>query len=316
MSATTAPPPDHAADTFPCPRCGLAHPWAPEFAGRTARCGCGHVLKVPASIPGAPSSPRARSGAPSRTTAPQPAERPAPTPTTGADDPSQVPAFLRMSLAGGDDSLPADVEAELAATGKYGEEDLTKPDDRRDLHVPAALLVVGFILTLVDFAASKDGVFPVVAGVLFVSAKLLIGMILMLGGALLAARFSGVDFGPLGPALLKLAGLCLAPSAAGDLLTTLLGGDMAVAYIGWTVRLVLYWALVSYLFRLDGAQTMAVVGTISAVKFVTTIVVASFLMAAFAQPMPAATPKHGRRHTIGPNSAIMHPQADSDSDEQ
>jgi hypothetical protein len=237
------------------------------------------VLKVPAGI-GAPPPP-------------EPGARSIPAPAD--DSASGVPAFLRAPAGfAADDALPPEVEAELAATAKYGEEDFTKPDPRRDLHVPVALLAIGFLITVIDFGYGMR-MHPgaaVAAGILVTGVKLLFGMILMLGAALAAARFAGINFGPIGPALLKLAGLCLAPSALGDLTTQLLGGDMAVAQLGWVVRVVLYWVLVSYLFRLDGGQTAAVVGAITIVKIVTTVVVGSLLLFAVApelgsDPLPA-----------------------------
>ena len=179
------------------------------------------------------------------------------------------------------EGLPADVEAEMAALGRYAEDDPNKPDPRRDVHVPLALLAVGFAIALVHFGYTMQPGAAVAAAVLVTGFKLLFGMVLMLGAALLAARFAGINFGPVGPALLKLAGLCLAPSAVGDLVTSLLGGDMAVAQIGWVVRIILYWVLVSYLFRLDGGQTVIVVGTIALVKILTFLFVGSLLALAF-----------------------------------
>jgi hypothetical protein len=37
---------------FACPSCGSKKLWKPEIAGKTARCGCGHVLTVPKEPPG------------------------------------------------------------------------------------------------------------------------------------------------------------------------------------------------------------------------------------------------------------------------
>ena len=266
MIATAATVPvEGGANTFRCPQCGGEHPWAPEYAGRTARCGCGHVLTVPRALRGAAAA----------------APEPPPVPAAGASD--GVPGFLSMRAAmnGGDDSLSADVEAELAAVGKYGEEDLTRADPRRDTYVPLALIGIGLLVAVIDFGYTMHPGAAVAAGVLVTGFKLVFGMILMLGSALLAARFAGINFGPIGPALLKLAGLCLAPSALGDLTTSLLGGDMAVSQIGWVVRIVLTWALVSYLFRLDGMQTVIVVGTITIVKLVAFVLIGSLFALSF-----------------------------------
>src|SRR5688572_9999513 len=263
MSAAS-PPAQASPPAFFCPRCRCPHPWAAEHAGRTARCGCGNVLKVPAALPGfmpAGASPRAM---------------------PIVDEPGPVAPFLRMSSADAGEELSPDVEAEMAALGRYAEDEPNTADPRRDLHVPVALLAIGFAIAVVDFGYTMRPGAAVAAAVLVTGFKLLFGMVMMLAAALLAARFAGINFGPVGPALLKLAGLCLAPSALGDLVTSLLGGDMAVAQLGWIVRIVLYWVLVSYLFRLDGAQTAAVVAAVTIVKIVTTVVIGSLLMIAVA----------------------------------
>ena len=200
----------------------------------------------------------------------------------GAEAAAQVPSFLRMPTAPlpGPDGLSPDVEAELAATGAYGEDDPFKPDPKRDTYVPLALLAIGFVLTVVNFAWSMDGHqgVAVAGGVIGAVFKLVLGLVLMLVGALLAAKFAGINFGAVGPAILKLAGLCLAPSALGELVTTLLGGDMAVAYIGWAVQAVMYYALISYLFRLDGGETVVVVFAITIVKVVLFFVLGAALL--------------------------------------
>jgi len=258
------------AATFPCPKCRLAHPWSPEYAGRTARCGCGQVLKVPAAL---------------GTAAPEPAAARPVVEYAGPSD-SNITSFMRAPAA--DEALDPEIEAELAATGRYGEGDPTTPDPKRDFQVPVALIVLGFLFTGADFAYTMHahpGV-AMAAGMFAAGVKLVLGMVLMLAGALAAAKFGGINFGPLGPALLKLAGICLAPSAAGDLVTTLLGGDMAVAQLGWVVRIVLYWALISYLFRLDGGQTAVVVGTLTIVKIVSAVLIASMVFIAVAPPAP------------------------------
>jgi hypothetical protein len=207
-----------------------------------------------------------------------------------------------------DDELDPEIEAELAATGKFGEDDPNVPDPRRDFQVPLALIILGFVLTGADFAlgAHAHAGVAMAAGMFAAGVKLALGMVLMLGAALAAAKFAGINFGPVGPALLKLAGLCLAPSALGDLVTTSLGGDMAVAQIGWVVRIVLYWALISYLFRLDGGQTAAVVGTITVVKIVAGVLLASMFFVAVAPP-----PKYKTHAPGGTNMRSLQDIADS-----
>jgi hypothetical protein len=197
-----------------------------------------------------------------------PATAPAASGGPGANDHS-IPAFLRMPGADPTaDQLDAETEAELAATARYGEDPdaRIRPDPPRDLYVPLALLAVGIILTFIGF--NIGGAIGFVIAAFATVVKLIVSLVLFVIGALLAARFASVCLGELGPALLKLAAVSIFPAALADLVTELLGGDMAVAMIGNTVGIVTCWGLVSYLFRLDGANTMAVVIAIAVVKFV------------------------------------------------
>src|SRR5687767_13941516 len=144
-----------------------------------------------------------------------------------------IPDFLRMPAADPDaEKLDAETEAILAETGKFGEDPdaHVKPDPRRNLHVPVALLAAGLILTFIDLKVG--GAFGAVVAALAAGVTLVISTVLFLAGGLLAARFGGVCLGELGPALLKLAAVGVFPVAVADLITKLLGGDMAVAILG------------------------------------------------------------------------------------
>ena len=277
MSAIAPPLPAQAlSPTFPCPGCGSAHPWAAEHVGKTARCGCGHVLKVPAAV-AVPFAPPVAVPAP-------------PAPLSTPEDAAQVPAFLRMQGDARIDDVPPEVAAEMAALGEFAEKNINEFNPRRDRNLPVALLAIGFILTAIDwgFSMQSHAGAAVAAGLLAASLKLVIWMAMTFGGALLAARFAGINFGPIGPALLKLAALCLAPAALGDLATTLLGGDGAVERIGFVVRIVLYYFLVAYFFEFDGRETVIVVFTITVVKIVTAVVVGSLLSIALSPVLAGA----------------------------
>ena len=275
MPAIAPPLPVEASSpTFPCPGCGSAHPWAAEHAGKTARCGCGHVLKVPAALAAPFASPVATPNAPS--------------PLSTPEDVAEVPAFLRMPGTARIDDVPPEVAAEMAALGEFAEKNINEYSPRRDKHLPLALLAVGFVLTAIDwgFSMQSHAGAAVAGGVLLASAKLVVWMLMTLGGALLAARFAGINFGPIGPALLKLAALSLAPAALGDLATTLLGGDGAVDRIGLAVTIVAYWFLVAYFFEFDARETGIVVFAITVVKLLTAVFVGSLLSIALSPVLP------------------------------
>jgi hypothetical protein len=238
-------------------------------------------------------------------------------PAAGGEAASQVPSFLRMPVTAqpSPEGLSPEVEAELAAVAAYGEEDPCKPDAKRDTYVPVALLAVGFVLTVLNFAWSMDGHHgaAVAGGIVGTVFNLVVGLVLMLLGALLAAKFAGINFGSVGPAILKLAGLCLAPGALGDLVTTLLGGDMAVSYIGWAVQAVMYYALISYLFRLDGGQTVVVVFAITIVKVVLFFVLGAALLVGMGSMIEDAGDRV-RHPGGGQGSSMTSHHADDDDD--
>jgi hypothetical protein len=166
------------------------------------------------------------------------------------------------------EQLDSETEAVLAETGKFGEDPQAhqKPDPRRDLHVPVALLAAGVVLTFIGLhsGGASGAVMAAVATIV----ALVISTVLYVGGGLLAAHFGGIYLGTLGPALLKFAAVSIFPASLADLITNLLGGDMAVACLGNGVGIVTCWGLVSYLFRLDGPKTVTVVIAIAIVKLV------------------------------------------------
>jgi hypothetical protein len=193
-----------------------------------------------------------------------------------------------------DDELPPEIEAELAAAAGYGEGDLNRHNPARDVHVPVALLIIGFLLTVAEFAVGKHHPAAMAVGAAVFGVKLVVGLGLTFAAALLTAKFAGINFGPFRTALLKLAALSLGPSALGDLTTHVLG-DAGFAQVGWAVRVVLYWFLAAYLFELDGAQTSAVVAAVAIVKVVMTVFLGSLLLIGVAANSPTRVPTGTRQ---------------------
>jgi hypothetical protein len=276
--------------TFRCTKCRASYPWAQEHVGKLTKCPCGHVLKVPA---------QPVEGAVARTKTVKPPQPP-PIPAAEAES-ANVPAFLRMPAADPTvDQLDAQTEVELAATGQYGEDPSArfKPDPVRDLHAPMALLVAGIVVTFICFNTGGSAIGSVVAGIATMF-KVGISAIIFLIGGLIAARMSGITLGPLGPALLKLAGVSVFPAAVADLVTTMLGGDMAVACLGNGVGILTCWALVSYLFRLDFANTLRVVSAVACVKIVLMFVLGGLM----ALLVASASSHHDGGDVAGADSA-------------
>ena len=288
------------AAKFACAKCKRTFDWDPQHVGRLAQCPCGNTMKVP-RLPATALVKALKPGglprqAPQRSPAatlppPLPGMPPltgdsAATPNTPPPLPPQpmTPFIPGQSLIHdpGADKLDADIEAELAATGAYAEhEGEAKPDPFRDLHLPLGLLGVGGLLVIAQVVLVATQSRAAAVGVIIGTAvSLVINVALMLGGVLLAARFAGISFGEFKTALLKLCAIYVAPTFLGQLMTQALGGNAAVACIGWGVSVICYWGLTSYLFQLDGAQTMTCVTAISIVRFLAHFVVGAVMMIA------------------------------------
>lgn len=237
-----------------CPKCGQPYEWKPEYVGKIAKCPCGYVMKVPRLPKGHRLPPIAQSAPP-----------PSPAAIPSIPDAVNMNPFATLHK---EDPLPEEVERELAALGAYREAAPSEFDKFRDVNLPTALLAVGLALALAQIAYMSRSGTLVLAATAVILVQLAVNLALMLGGVLLAARFAGIDFGPLHTALVKLCAASVAPTALGGFITQMLGGDIAVTFLGLGISVLCYWGLLSYLFRLDGAQTMVCVLAIAGVRLV------------------------------------------------
>ncbi|HEV8608081.1 MAG TPA: hypothetical protein VGQ99_22285 [Tepidisphaeraceae bacterium] len=281
------------SSTFACAKCGKSHGWTPEIVGKTAKCSCGAVLKIPSAPPGTEAAKREiayKEPNPGFLVPPAPlagaaSGEPLPTaeeaiislyqPVTGSQPRVRAP----MELA--DEELDPKVEAELNDLAKYGDKEgeQKKPNPYLDLHLPLILLGIGLMLTFGQaslMAGHEDGGLP---GALFhVSVSLVGSIILMIIALLAAAKFTGIYFGNAATAILKIAAIYVAPTTLGSVLAAVLGGETPVVILGWGVSVVLYWALLAYLFRLDGTQTMACVFCIGLLRMITQMFIVASLI--------------------------------------
>ena len=257
---------DARGEVFNCPACGMSCDWKPEFVGKTAMCRCGHVMKIPdlhaaeeesmLPTPHVPAPPRGKHN---------------------LRDEGPVP-----EAEFNDDEVDEKTARGFAGLAGYGEENPNKPDVFRDLHAPLGLIGVGLMITAGEMAwMAREGA-SVGAATVYVAVSTFIQLVVMFAGILGAAKVGGISFGPLGTAVLKLLAVYLAPSALGMLITQALGGDMAVAIIGYGVAAVLYWSLIAYLFRLDGQQTVTCVMAIGIARWVAKAFVIGLFLTALA----------------------------------
>jgi hypothetical protein len=287
---------------FACQKCGKPYDWKPEFVGKVAKCACGAVLKVPSAQPGTaqanqeavykepnPGSLIATSPEVNEVIPPLPGE-----PKTAheaiislyAPVSGQNRARAPMELA--DEELDPKVQAELNDLAKYGdmEEEQKKPNPYLDLHLPLILLGVGLMLMFghASFIAHRHhaSLLGTLVGVTF---GLIVNIVFMIIAMGVAAKFTGIYFGRIPTAVLKIAAIYVAPTTLGGGLADALGGDLPYVILGGGVSVVLYWTLLSYLFRLDGSQTMACVVCISILRMITQMFLVGAMLAGLGASM-------------------------------
>jgi hypothetical protein len=227
---------------FSCPACAKRFVWTRDFAGRNVRCKCGHAFVAPAEgdIPVA-----------------------AVAPATIADDaiaPLASPAHAPTSSA--QQAHPAVNLPFPVFTGRPVRDMASEDDERsaaRDVFVPVALLLVGLgaRASQVLLFASQQSLSPTAAaGVL--GCELVIGTIALIAGAAAAAGMLGATFGDPRAALLKLAAIAVATSAAAYFAASIDREPWGVRGIAlaWHAVLLLYFALFTYLFKLDLQEGM------------------------------------------------------------
>ncbi len=283
-----------ASATFACQKCGKSYDWQPEYVGRVAKCPCGAVVKVPSAPVG--SEQEKQDPNPGYLVEPPPNPGNSNIPTAEASilnmhapvaASASSPRF-RAPMEVPDEDLHPDVEKELNELAEYGEQEGAQPNPYLDFTLPMILLGIGLVLAIGDAFVQTRGGLSFIAAIIGVIIATVINVILIVIGLLVAAKIAGINFGPVGTAILKMAAIYLAPTTLGNLVTQVLGGDMAVTILGNAVSIVLYWGLLSYLFKLDGQQTMICVFCIGLLRLLAAMLVVGAVLAAMGSGMGAA----------------------------
>jgi len=205
---------------FQCESCGTEYRWREELAGRTFKCRCGAALLCPRE-PLEPLAPdvQARVGG------------------LSGHQPQATSPTLAYHTASPED----------AAVSRYF------PDRLKDLQIPLWLIAAATAIELVAGALGRRG--GTVAAMFDAGVQMLTGTGIMLAAMFIAARFRGINLGPLPAAALKLAAISLAPGALITLMSPVLGFMILGWAIAWIGAFVLYFALLGALFDLDESDT-------------------------------------------------------------
>jgi len=191
-----------------------------------------------------------------------------------------------MELA--DEELDPKVQAELNDLAQYGdkEEEQKKPNAYLDHHLPLILLGIGLMLVFGQASfMTHRGHGSLFVSLFKVSASLVLNIVLVIMAMVVAAKFTGIYFGKIPTAILKIAAIYVAPTTLAGLLTAVLGGETPVQILGYAVNFVLIWALLAYLFRLDGSQTMACVVCIGILSMITRLFLVGTMLSALGASM-------------------------------
>ncbi|WP_428940358.1 hypothetical protein [Fontivita pretiosa] len=263
---------DAVAAKFACDACGKSYAWKPEIAGKRARCKCGAVMMVPAQAPGAqPQAAAEDEGLYDMAPAPEPpkpkkARLPlAPLPPKGSsagDSPRAAAAVAAMAAPG----IPAALgyrSSPQAVKDRFSSATLV--DVKRDIHVPVALLLIGFAMYVGYYVfrhnLSGSGIILISLGVGMIT---LFKAMLLIGFAMVIAAPLGVSFGGPFAAALKLAAIAVFSDGISTWVEAgvdkMAGSSGMFGYmLSFPIALGTYWILLTYLFSMDSGDSWLVV---------------------------------------------------------
>jgi len=250
---------DGSSAAFACPQCGKRWTWKPQLAGKKVKCPCGTVFTVPQDAPSAADpADNLYQPAPLQKKAPPPAKPVSPPPVAA------IPAATKVL-----DYRTAPQETLARPTDHVALDDPFEGNKRKNLYIPIALILGA---TAANFCARAFLLHDASAGIknasIDMTLRLIVDIPTMLLGCVLAVKLLDTAFGPLGPAILKLSSIALAPEALAALsivIGSLLGrsalvagfstGSLLGSLIGWALSLLLYFWLFIYYFDLEWSET-------------------------------------------------------------
>ncbi|HZZ44104.1 MAG TPA: hypothetical protein VFE58_14300 [Tepidisphaeraceae bacterium] len=237
---------------FSCTACGRQFTWKPSIAGKSAKCSCGAIIQVPTEIAAEEEDDAALYELAAAAEVAAPIHSAAPIAM-----PSVAPAAKSIAYA--------NPRTAAKPTDRFTAQNLIDPT--RDIYVPIALLVAGFLLAIVwGFHELHSGANTLFAVSFVMTLNTLVKTVVVTGLALLFAPMLGVSFGTLGTGTLKFASILIFTDAVNLWLEALLHAAGAtpthghtVVRVPFTVSLFLSVAIITglcyYLFSMDGSET-------------------------------------------------------------
>lgn len=265
---------------FACRACGKIHAWDPRYVGQVVRCACGHEMQVVMFHDALPE--------------PAPTEDELVEELTEADlvspDPDESPGDDLYELAPPTRPAPArpsqleELASAVAPTLAYAgppppvrrslaEQEAHRASRVTDLYAPLALIVVGVVLSFVD-AAARGLRTPGVA-TLYVILSITMNLALILPALMLATRLLDLGLGLLWTAMLKIAAVAILPGAVAGILSVYTFGLLT-----WGISLLGYYAILAYLFEMDGREIRITTMIIWCMRFIVNLLIVGVVLSA------------------------------------
>lgn len=256
---------------FACGGCGKRYTWKPELAGKSAKCKCGTVFKVPAALP-AKAKPKPVVEEDVYDIADAPPEPKAMPPRPAGAAIAEAPVARTLAYQS------APTEKQIRAARESAEKLV---DRRRDFHAPIAILAAGFVAFLLwglTQASTGEGALLGAVVMIYSFVATFIKTVALIGLALVAAPMMGISFGGFWTAVLKFAAIIVFTDAALLWLDTAMEHMGAMPQSGRNVGRVLIIQLVAtaavisvlsmYLFDMDSEETGKFAGPFAIASFV------------------------------------------------
>jgi hypothetical protein len=146
--------------------------------------------------------------------------------------------------------------------------DLMEGEPARNLWIPIALTLVGcaaIIGRMLYFNMFRSN--PLEHASYWAGFMLAWNLAVLLIGAVIIAKLTGISFGPLPTATIKLAAIAVAPHAVTMLIEMALGGDWIGITLGWLAGIPFALWLFVYLFELDFSEAFICVGITTVLRW-------------------------------------------------
>ena len=189
-----------------------------------------------------------------------------------------------VAAEAGGGAMPA-IGASPVASALMDREDEAGTNKFIELWLPLGLILLGITVRFIQqiyFTGSASA--GVTSAAIYVGIDLALTIPLLLTAMIIAVKLLDVAFGPLGPALFKMAAVVLGPAAIGSIVAFLIGGadgNIAGMFAGLFVSFIAYWGLISLLFELDGIESMYFIAIITALNWIVTIFVIGMVLSLF-----------------------------------